>query len=605
MNEAVCPVCHNNIKTINELSGLVEFTCPSCSCKLSADKNAVQKYGIVNTSSAEWDKLKNSYNYDRLSKPYNDKDENVLMMYNSGAQTLSYTSDTKNLSANANYTFMMDVQPQYGNLTIELVCTVDGNEIVLASYEAEQIVAAYNWQTVRFNIKTGYQPLNVAIRFTIKNASTYAYVDNVYYNYTTYGVNNIKNVEVDLSEITNFFTGAENKQIAFKGKFNLDETGTTPNLHINPSYASTLSNIQTAIADEDKDYEINKNAIGICTNNFNSGAEEQDTYYTLKSSLGFNLDSSNYYKIVIYVFTAELNSSKEDVKQEDIGASIGLTSFDSKFTNIQTGENWEKYAFYIKPSSTVTSYLEFSLGSEATPCTGKAFFANIIFDPIEEDEFNKFDNTANANVKVLNQVTTNNDADTDTDDNNTDNEEQNNNSQAWIYAIPSILFAIAIVICVVGVMARKVKWKKPSRKTKNDYDRNRTVSKQYYSRKATQLREEKLTDLNKQLNNLIAERTKFEEDYKKDLNKLRQLKINRAPAAEINALDKDMRKNRRLSANVGVNINKVNGEIEFTKSEQYLNMLIKKLSNEAKTSNVVEESEKADANTTNKENEKK
>ena len=37
---AVCPVCHEKINTAENLAALVEFTCPSCSCKLSADKNA-------------------------------------------------------------------------------------------------------------------------------------------------------------------------------------------------------------------------------------------------------------------------------------------------------------------------------------------------------------------------------------------------------------------------------------------------------------------------------------------------------------------------------------------------------------------------------------
>jgi membrane protease subunit (stomatin/prohibitin family) len=37
---AVCPVCHEKINTRESLKSLVEFTCPSCNCKLSADKAA-------------------------------------------------------------------------------------------------------------------------------------------------------------------------------------------------------------------------------------------------------------------------------------------------------------------------------------------------------------------------------------------------------------------------------------------------------------------------------------------------------------------------------------------------------------------------------------
>lgn len=38
--EAKCPVCHEKINTRESMAALTEFTCPSCSCKLSADKNA-------------------------------------------------------------------------------------------------------------------------------------------------------------------------------------------------------------------------------------------------------------------------------------------------------------------------------------------------------------------------------------------------------------------------------------------------------------------------------------------------------------------------------------------------------------------------------------
>ena len=38
--DAVCPVCHEHINTRESLSNIVEFLCPSCSCRLSTDKNA-------------------------------------------------------------------------------------------------------------------------------------------------------------------------------------------------------------------------------------------------------------------------------------------------------------------------------------------------------------------------------------------------------------------------------------------------------------------------------------------------------------------------------------------------------------------------------------
>lgn len=40
--DEVCPVCHQHINTREGMSQIVEFTCPSCSCRLSADKNAAE-----------------------------------------------------------------------------------------------------------------------------------------------------------------------------------------------------------------------------------------------------------------------------------------------------------------------------------------------------------------------------------------------------------------------------------------------------------------------------------------------------------------------------------------------------------------------------------
>lgn len=40
--EAVCPVCHEKVNTRENMSNLVEFSCPSCFCRLAADKNAME-----------------------------------------------------------------------------------------------------------------------------------------------------------------------------------------------------------------------------------------------------------------------------------------------------------------------------------------------------------------------------------------------------------------------------------------------------------------------------------------------------------------------------------------------------------------------------------
>lgn len=41
-SKALCPICHEKINTPENVANMVEFQCPSCSCGLSADKNAAQ-----------------------------------------------------------------------------------------------------------------------------------------------------------------------------------------------------------------------------------------------------------------------------------------------------------------------------------------------------------------------------------------------------------------------------------------------------------------------------------------------------------------------------------------------------------------------------------
>lgn len=39
--DAKCPVCHNQLVTQEDMRAVKEFSCPSCSCRITADKNAV------------------------------------------------------------------------------------------------------------------------------------------------------------------------------------------------------------------------------------------------------------------------------------------------------------------------------------------------------------------------------------------------------------------------------------------------------------------------------------------------------------------------------------------------------------------------------------
>jgi len=167
---------------------------------------------------------------------------------------------------------------------------------------------------------------------------------------------------------------------------------------------------------------------------------------------------------------------------------------------------------------------------------------------------------------------------------------QPKDSSSWIFLIPSLLTSAAILIAVIGFAARKIKFKNPfKKKSKTSYDRNKTVSVQYYTRKATTMREQKVHELTQDLEKINAERKQFEEQYKHDLTKLREMKIKRANANEIAKLEKELKKNQKLSSSLGVTANKIADELKYAQTDMYLNSLVKKLAREAALNNKVED----------------
>lgn len=532
-----------------------------------------QKYGVINTA-----KL------DGLNVNVKDPDgnlgsvggNNILMLHNTTADTLSFKSATKSLSAKTYNKFSLQLLTQDAPATVSLVSTKNDNEIVLSSITID---TDYSWQDVELYLYTGYASYDVALKVTLDSSkSAYAFVDNTMFNYffdqtkesfdDASGTNIIK---TDLSQLIasnsdeHFstpinFVGSNNEAVK-AGVVSLDGENLQKYVVSNADYLDTFTD--TLGGD-------NRNVLAI--------RSLTDVKYTFTSNIGFKLTANSYYKISISVYTQNLQILNTEINDELKGATIELTGFDETFTKIVSDNEWTEYTFYICPNNDVTTYLELSLGGDVT-CSGDVFFGNISF--VDSGITNFDDIKASHTTLILNKTATNNNEETDPEDTTTTD---NSNNNAWIYAIPSVLTALAIIIAVVGVMMRRVKFKKFTRKSKNktDYDRNKTVSKQIYMRKATTLREDKIRETQKELDSLHAERSKYEEDYKHGLTKLREMKLKRITGSEVNKLEKEIKRNQKASAAIGLNITRLENELEYMKTDSYLNSLMKKLANEPK-----------------------
>ena len=315
-----------------------------------------------------------------------------------------------------------------------------------------------------------------------------------------------------------------------------------------------------------------------------------DVNYNITSNIGYKLSSEDdkYYKFTIDVFTQNLDANNSSTNKDLVGAGIKLTGFENTFSSIKSNNAWSTYTFYVKVDTDTTTYLELSLGSENAQTKGAAFFTNInFFDDVTADEYNAV--KENSMVKILKVEQTTSDSES-TEETPEETKENKISNTTWIYLIPSILTAL-IVIAIVGFAVRKIKLKNPfKKKSKTVYDRNKTLSVQYYTRKATTLRETKILELNADWKKINEERKQYEDDYKQGLTKLREMKIKRANSAEIAKLEKELKKTQKLSSSLGLTANKIADELKYVKTDMYLNALVKKLSRE-QTSTSEEENE--------------
>lgn len=520
-----------------------------------------QAFGIINTKSSNFDALENKMFY-----PYEtETNENVLMMYNEGADILTYTSESKSLSANSYNKFNLSVQTQSSELTIDLIAKKDAKEFKVASLTTA--TGSKVWKDLTFYIKTGSQPIDVSVRATLNSSNkACAFIDDVRFNYpsaneTEFNAcsNSENSAKVDLTDLilNNLFTGEENTNANFE-VINLE----------NVDYATLVG--EENVESFEKFAGENKNVIKL-TNHI-------DTDYNVTSNIGYKLTKDTKYKFSIDVYTIGLETSVEEADLTKLGFGIQFTGFENSFVSKQSNKAWTTYTFYIQPDADATSYLDLSLGNADLAISGTAYFGNIQF--LEKVEDSEFDNVSeNASTMILNKVTATEDNE-ETEDDKTEEESKEFDKQTLLYLIPTIIFALAIVICVVGVFTRKIKWKKPSKKSKNAYDRNTTVSKQYYERKATMVREEKLRELNKQLEQLHADRIQHEEDYKHNMSKLREMKIKRANKHDIAKLEAEMKKSQRNSSTFGMSVSRIEKEIEYMKTDLYYKSLVKKLASQ-------------------------
>ncbi len=524
-----------------------------------------QHYGIVNL--ADKAKMQEKGQIFAPTLPETDpmgQQGNVLMLY-PAAGTLSYIGPTNSVSSGY-FKYVLNIRTQK-DATVELISTNSNGEIVLLSKKVE---GAQFWSSSSGLVlygRAGYASNDVCLKITAANNST-TFVDEVkfYSNVSEEEFNSAQN-KADLKVFLN-------KDLYSTSNVELSVVDAANYRFENESVMSTL-NEQAATWEDKMALELR---------------QSQAQAGKITSSLGYAFENGKYYKLCFEVYT-NLMEVRQGEYDGDYGLNISLSGFnDNAIANVVT-DRFVTYTFFVNATNSTTSYLTIEMGNSDVFLSGEAYIGNFKFeDDLTEQEFKM--QSSNSTTKVLTTPAEEND---DNNDNSSSDDEKEDtktpiNWNALMYVISSIIFGVALIIAIIGIVLRRVKFKKPVKKSKNEYDRNKTVSKQYYARKAIELKEAKLAELNAELKSLTEERSKYEDNYKADLSKLREAKIRRADKAEIGRLEKELKQNQKASASIGVSIARVESDIDYVNSASFINAVTRQLENEQR-SEIVDDSQ--------------
>lgn len=230
------------------------------------------------------------------------------------------------------------------------------------------------------------------------------------------------------------------------------------------------------------------------------------SYSAITLNNTISLSANSYYSIQVNIKVDIADALKDS--QTAVGAGIFLTGAESNFSNIRdtsTVEDYEKgeghkvdnetfktYTFYIKTGNEAVDVgLTLTLGDiehDNQYFAGRAYVSRIAVTDIGnvayENELDKFDEKSEGYaeyIKYNNNVdlSSGDDSDDNSGDEGGDEEEQPASEIAW-WLVPSILFAVAILIAVVGTLIRKLLERRSEKKTikvATSYDRRTTLHK--------------------------------------------------------------------------------------------------------------------------------
>lgn len=446
---------------------------------------------------------------------------NVYLMYNSTNSYQSITSSSYTLSSNSYYklSFAYYNENRYSNLNSSKIKVevIDENGIVL--FSKDNISSLNSWNKMDIYFHTA-ELVSHNIQVVVHLGEEYDKVGGLVY---------LDNFVVSSSSETDYNSAPiSNKADLTDYYLNLGQA--TSDITPSSAYELSVSPIYDLADESEFDFAEggivsgSNNPYGqdfiINDSNFLAISTKLASRATLTSTYTISMSSGNYYKLTFdlaTIFGEGAENASTDEHDCEYGVTITIDGFEP-ITKIVTGGELKNFTIYMQCSENVTPTIAFTLVSDCHETLGTALVTHIDFASVTESEFNNASLSNNFGKTVFNAAQENVADDTTDDDNtdtDTDTDTGNTNGQTspWLL-ISSLIFAVAIIIAIIGFALRHVKIKKIEKIRQENYDRKLSRNHDVILVEAQKRRDNEVKDLQSAKKMLEEDKARLEEDHK-------------------------------------------------------------------------------------------
>ncbi len=605
--------------------------------------------GIINVKESEYEKYYESYlaNQDlgnenpylwaqgrgNPNSPGNkiDRNNNILMLANMNERAYqSVKSSTFTMTANSYYNLTFDYTTITRGTSDEHVSFKVSiyNESNILLYQAEDVYSELDWKTysIYFQTSTAAENVFIQIEFGTKNGvgvAGYSYFDNFAIEQLELTADEFATIKEtnNVSDLTNYYLNLGSNVITNNEK-DFYSSAYTTSTNTNDNYGGIVTSSYIETRDDETEH-----VAPTFSEDSPFYLEDTDKYlfkitnnkagtYTIQSNYSFDLAEESYYVLTFKLKThfRYQNTSFDkdfDPTKYTYGANVGINADNSfKFmSNLVSNDDYETYTLYLHSTNEISGNLYISLTSANEGTCGTIVLYDLTFDKFDESNNEDIWEAYQAAITSVNGdnfdvnsskvyvATQETPEDVESPDDSTDSE-TNTIGWEWLMYVGSIIFALAMIVAIVGYFLRKIKIKKIERKRKETYDRKGSLHRDVLRKEAEEERDKQAKDVEDVIKKFETELESLEKEHKEKVVSLR--KENDAKATE-----KEFKQFAQKRSVISEKLNALNSQLENIKSPEYLLNIERRkyLEADAKQKLLKKESKKS-AKTTTKKDEK-